>query len=538
MINNLDNLIAQNRGLKKDINILSGIGAALLAEKDTEKLLDLILINARQITQADSGSIYIAEKYEGGHEDGYNVSRKMLTFMLTQSDTIKPSLNQHVLEIDKNSIAGYVALTQDVLNIDDVYNLPADSPFGFNEKIDKNTGYHTKSMLVVPMSNQKAEIIGVLQLINKKRNKDVTIDSKDTAAKEVVPFEERDIDILSSLAGQAAVSLENSMLYREIQRLFKGFVKASVTAIESRDPTTSGHSERVAKLTACLAEKVSMTNAGPYSDVTFTRDQITEIEYASLLHDFGKVGVREHVLAKSNKLYEEDLELIKNRFALIKRTLQTENYKKKLDYIQENGKKKFLSMEKKFDEELEAAIRELDERLLLICRANKPTILKEEVCQKICDIARMSFENFEGKRENFLTQEEVLNLTIARGSLNKTERLDIESHVTHTYNFLRKIPWTRDMQQVPLFAYAHHERLNGSGYPRKIKAEDIPIQSRIIAISDIYDALTARDRPYKKAASHSKALDILKREAKKKKIDHDLLDIFIAAKVYEVIKQP
>src|ERR1019366_3451647 len=300
-----------------DLETLNNIGVALSTERNTDALLELILSKSREITSADAGSLYLLEEEPDGG--------KHLVFKLTQSDSHSVPFRQFTLPIDTHSIAGYAATTGQILNIKDAYRI-RNLPFRLNRDFDNKFGYRTKSMLVLPMKDQKDEVIGVLQLINSKKHSEAKLSSLAAVAEEVGPFSLRSQDLASSLASQAAVALENNLLYRDIEKLFEGFVRASVTAIESRDPTTFGHSERVAKLTVALAETVDRMESGPYRDVHFTREDIREIRYASILHDFGKVGVREEVLVKAKKLYPPNLETIKKRFQYIRKALELEGY--------------------------------------------------------------------------------------------------------------------------------------------------------------------------------------------------------------------
>jgi HD-GYP domain-containing protein (c-di-GMP phosphodiesterase class II) len=340
-----------------------------------------------------------------------------------------------------------------------------------------------------------------------------------------------DEELVTSLASQAAVAYENTRLIQEIKNLFDSFVRASVTAIESRDPTTSGHSGRVAILTVGTAERVDALDTGPFREVRFTRDQLQEIRYASLLHDFGKVGVREKVLIKGKKLYIGEMMVVRQRFAYIKRTLEAEHLRAKLDQVLAGRASPELlaQMDRTYDERQH----EVDGLMRMITQANEPTILEEESFRALMDLPNRSFSDMDGNQLPFLTPNEVQALSIRRGSLSEKERREIESHVTHTYRFLSEIPWTGEYRRVPEIAYAHHEKLDGTGYPRKLPAADIPIQSKMMTICDIFDALVAWDRPYKKSVPVERALHILGDEAASGKLDKDLLGIFVEAKVYE-----
>jgi response regulator RpfG family c-di-GMP phosphodiesterase len=304
-----------------------------------------------------------------------------------------------------------------------------------------------------------------------------------------------------------------------------------VTAIESRDPTTSGHSKRVAILTVGIAEKMDALDSGPFRQVRFTRDQVQEIEYASKLHDFGKVGVREKVLIKGKKLYVGEMLLIRQRFAYIKRSLEAEHLRAKLDQVMAG--RSTVELLAQIDRDYEERVEDIEGIVRMIFQANEPSILEEESFRALMDLPTRTFSDIEGNRQPFLTPNELSALSIRRGSLSDKERREIESHVTHTYRFLSEIPWTGEYRHVPEIAYAHHEKMDGTGYPRKLKATEIPIQSRMMTISDIFDALVAWDRPYKKSVPVERALSILRDEADHGKLDGQILSLFVEAKIYE-----
>jgi len=329
------------------------------------------------------------------------------------------------------------------------------------------------------------------------------------------------------------VSLENNFLYQEIETLFEGFVKASVQAIESRDPTTSGHSNRVAVYTTGLAKAVDSLGQGAYKDVHFTREQLKEIRYASLLHDFGKVGVREHVLVKAKKLYPHQLELVKQRFAYIQKSVMYGTMKERFDALCNAGMEGYLAVKGEIDAREQEYLHEMDTYLQTIITANEPAVLAEDPLRLLDEIHAKTFLEKGGLAIPFLDDDEYVKLRIKRGSLNEEERKEIESHVTHTFRFLRAIPWTKEMKNIPTIAYGHHEKLTGDGYPRGIGAAEIPIQTRMMTVSDIYDALTASDRPYKRAVPPQKALDILTQEVEEQKLDQALVKVFIEAKIWE-----
>jgi HD-GYP domain-containing protein (c-di-GMP phosphodiesterase class II) len=523
-----------------EINELNRIGAALSAEHDTEKLLELILLKCREITKADAGSIYVVEEQEADNPEadehtppeGRRLIQKVLRFRLTQNDTVAVPFREIVIPINESSIAGYVARNGETVLIEDAYHLPNDVPYSINRKFDLDSGYRTKSILAVPMRNPKDEIVGVVQLINAKRNYASKLDSVERVAREVIPFAYRQHEIVSSLASQAAVAYENSQLYNSIQRLFEGFVKAAVVAIESRDPTTSGHSFRVANLTVALAEAVDR-DSGIFNDVNFTREQMREIRYASLLHDFGKVGVREQVLVKAKKLYPDQLKLVRQRFDYVRRTIEHENSRARVEYILQRGREEFLSAQPKFDAELRKRLEEIDRYFQTVLTSNEPTVLPEGNFKHLLDIATNQYITWDGRPRPLLSDDEVRLLSIRKGSLDAQERLEIESHVVHTYNFLKQIPWTREIRNIPQIARGHHEKLNGMGYPFKLNAQEIPLQTRMMTVADIFDALSAADRPYKKAVSREKALDILNDMVNDGELDGQVYNIFVEAKVFD-----
>ncbi len=515
----------QLRVVASELETLNRIGVALSTERNTDALLDLILTKSREITGCDAGSLYMVEEKSEGS--------KHLVFKLTQSDSHSVPFRQFTLPIDTRSVAGYAAATGEVLNIKDAYRIH-NLPFRLNRDFDQRFGYRTKSMLVVPMKNQKNEVIGVLQLINAKKNPAAKLTSRKEVQREVIPFSERSQELASSLASQAAVAVENNLLYREIENLFEGFVRASVLAIESRDPTTFGHSERVARLTVGLAETVDRLDAGPYRDVHFTREDIREIRYASILHDFGKVGVREEVLVKAKKLYPPQLEFIRKRFQYIRKVLEIDGYRKKLDWVLRNGNQNYEPRFAEIDASQSGELQQLDDFLAHILQANEPTVLPEKTSERLTEIAGWTFQDPAGPTEPLLTAEELRFLTIPKGSLDENERSQIESHVIHSFRFLNQIPWTKELKNVPTIANAHHEKLDGSGYPYHMKSEEIPFQAKMMTISDIFDALTARDRPYKRAVPVERALDIIGQEVKSCLLDPVLFQLFLDAKIFQI----
>src|SRR5213593_2666141 len=315
--------------------------------------------------------------------------------------------------------------------------------------------------------------------------------------------------------------------------MFEGFVKAAVHAIEQRDPTTFGHSGRVANMTIGLAEVVDRAGDGDYRVVKFSREQLREIRYAGLLHDFGKVGVREQVLVKAKKLYPLQLTLIQQRHDFVRRSAEREFWRKRAEFLETHGRTGYEEFLRALEAEHERDLAELDRFLEAVLHANEPTVLPAGRFEELAVLAQRTYEDVGGRPQPYLSEDEVRYLTIPKGSLDDTERLEIESHVTHTYRFLQQIPWTRELQQIPIIAYGHHEKLDGKGYPRGVTGDAIPIQTRMMTISDIYDALTAADRPYKPAVPPVRALDIMDEEVRAGQLDGQLFQLFVDAKVFE-----
>jgi HD-GYP domain-containing protein (c-di-GMP phosphodiesterase class II) len=507
------------------LKALNEIGIALSAERNSARLLDLILLRARRLVAADAGSLYLVEKAPQGHT--------CLRFSLAQNDSVHAPWQESLLPLNRHSVAGAVAQTNTVVVIDDVYALPADSPIHHDDSFDIRFGYHTRSVVGIPLATRDGDVLGVLQLINRKPSASVPLAEPKTAA-EVLPFTRSDVELLRSLASQAAVSLENSRLYEDIQRLFEGFVTASVTAIEQRDPTTSGHSARVAAGTVALACRIAQLDRGPWAGSRFSDKELRALRYAALLHDFGKVGVREKVLTKACKLYEEELENLQHRFLLARTAHCAKRFEAWLQAALQDPE----AMQQRLPHlytELHQEFANFEAMLRTIETANQPNITAEGNFSELQAIRHQEFELYDGTRFTLLTEEELQALSLPRGNLTAAERAEIESHVTHSYHFLRTIPWTRELARVPELAYGHHERLDGSGYPRGLAGDKIPLGVRIMTIIDIFDALTANDRPYKKAMPVEGALSILEAEAREGKLDASLVRLWIDARVWEGI---
>lgn len=507
----------------QEMRRLTKVGQSLATERDFDTLIALILDQARELVSADSGTIYITERPRAGESP---------THLRFKKSAMHLEADEFLLPIDKNSIAGYVAFTGEPLLIDDVYALDGSEGYRFNDEFDRTHGYRTRSMMVIPMKNHLAEVIGVIQLINRKRSASLKLTLADMQGSGVLPFLQRSLELASALAGQAAVAIQNNILLQDIHNLFEGFVTASVTAIEQRDPTTSGHSFRVADFTTGLAQAVDRLASGPFADLRFTPAQMRELRYASLLHDFGKVGVREKVLVKAKKLYEHELDAIRWRFLYAQKVLEKDTLEKKVRHLKDQGNSDFERYEKYLDEELAQKLDELRIFVRTIEDSNEPAIVEAGNFERLGVIATRRFHLDDGREIPFLQENELVSLSVRRGNLDQQERLEIESHVTHTYKFLIQIPWTGDLRRIPEIARSHHEKLNGGGYPLGLQGDEISVQTRMMTISDIYDALTAPDRPYKKSLSPEKAIDILKHEAREKHVDARLLEIFVEAGIF------
>lgn len=497
------------------------IGRALASEKELDSLLSLILTHARSLTGADGASIYTRDR------DG------VLYFRLWQNASTTATASAQKTLVGEYSIAGYVARSGESVLLDDAYAIPESAPYKFNPASDRAIGYYTKSLLTLPLTNKGGEVVGVLQLINRKDRPEVLLHTREDVTDHVQSFDARSRQLAQALAGQAGVAIENSLLYADIEHLFEGFIKASVQAIESRDPTTAGHSFRVADFTERLAMAVDRSGDAGLRDLRFSREQLREIRYAALLHDFGKVGVREDVLVKAKKLHPHQLELLKQRFKYARLSVSHQAYRQLLDVFEdvEHDPEEFRLRRNVIEQAVTAEHQRLEQYLHTVLRANEPTVLHASAPQELRDVQAYRFPDGDGGM-SLLHDFEFADLTLPKGSLTARERVEIESHVTHTFEFLSLIPWTRDLARLPEIAYAHHEKLDGSGYPRGLGVADIPVPARMMTISDIYDALTAPDRPYKLAVSVERALDILGSEARANKIDAALLRVFIESGAY------
>jgi HD-GYP domain-containing protein (c-di-GMP phosphodiesterase class II) len=476
---------------------LLGIARALSSERDLASLQRLIVRKARELTSADAGSLFVIEEHD---------SVRQLRFAVAQTGPGDDGvLLDALLPLTTRSIAGYVAVTGEPVRIDDAYLLGDDTPYQFNRGFDESNNYRTKSILCVPMRNIAGESIGAIQLINHKPHFAMVLESPAQTEAVATAFGDHDENVLTALASQAAVAMENARLVTAIQNLFEKFVRASVKAIEVRDKSTQGHSERVASLTVAQAEAVNGVESGPLAALHFSVEQIREVRYASLLHDFGKVAVPEYIFGKAKKLPDGRLDTIRLRF--------------------------LLAIEQSRDEEERATLQAL---LAKIEAANEPNVVGNAGDESLLRAIGKQYRDIDGERP-LLDAHEFEFLTIPRGSLSDEERNRMQEHVTQSFIFLREIPWSETpWKSVAELAYGHHEHLDGTGYPRKLAGDQIAPQVRMMTISDVFDALTASDRPYKKGMSAERALDILQKEfVDRGKVDALLLDLFINKRLYE-----
>ena len=486
--------------LRGESDHLQRIGLALSAERDLVRLQQTIVRSARMLTHADSGSLYLLEDGPEGE--------RVLRFAVAQTgpDDAGTHLGA-VLPLSRSSISGYVALSGEVVRIDDAYDIPGDAEYRFNPSFDRANAYRTKSVLAVPMHDHEDAIVGVIMLINRKPAFETVLTSPARTEALVRAFSSRDERLLLSLASQAGVALENRTLVESIQNLFEQFVAASVKAIEVRDKSTQGHSARVAELTVLQAQAINAIAAGPLASLNFDPDQLREMRYASLLHDFGKVTVPEYIFGKNKKLPDGRIDAVRLRF--------------------------LLAIEQSGDERERMRLRRL---LATVEAANEPLVVANELSTALEALTTVTYRDLDDERP-VLSRSEIEYLRIPRGSLSAAERQTMEQHVTQSFHFLREIPWAKTpWANVPEYAYGHHEHLDGTGYPRGLRAEAIAPQVRLLTISDIFDALTANDRPYKPALTVERALDILVHEfAERGKVDAQLLDLFITKRIYEPV---
>ena len=501
------------------IKRLSQVGMALSSVKDIRRLLELIVGEARDLSNADAGTLYTVDK-----------KKRELSFQIMQNDTMKTRLggteNAKITlpnvplyidgEPNYGNVSSFAALTEEIVNIPDVYE--ADG-FDFTgpRKYDAATGYRSKSMLVIPLKNHENTIIGVLQLLN----------AMDSETGEIIPFSNEFVDMIASLASQAAIALTNTQLIEELKALFYAFIKSIATAIDEKSPYTGGHIKRVVYLSTVLAEKINEARTGPFALVTLTNEELEELRLSAWMHDVGKITTPEHVVDKSSKLETifDRGKLIETRFHLFAKSIETEFLRRKIKILQE--KPVDSAGIKNLDREMKETLQLLEQDLEFVKSCNSSgEFMNDEKISHLREIASKTCKLF-GRREPYLNEEEVENLSIRKGTLDYKERKIVENHAAMTLKILKQLPFPRQLSHVPDYAGSHHERLDGSGYPHGLSDKELPLQSRILAIADIFEALTAKDRPYKKPMNLSQAIKIMKFMKEDRHIDPDLYDLFV-----------
>lgn len=493
---------------------LTQIGMALSAEKDINRLLEIILIETRAITSADGGTLYLISK--NGTELHFsfvqNVSLNINMGGTGGKITWPPILlKEENGEWNHENVSAHVAITGEPVNIADVYSA-SDFNFEGPKEFDRKSGYRTKSMLVVPMRDHEGDIIGVLQLLN----------ATDPETGQVIPFSEKAQDLAWSLASQAAVALTNKLLIVELENLLDAFIKTIAVAIDEKSPYTGGHVRRVAELTMTIAQKINQAREGHFTDVSFSVDEMQELRTAAWLHDVGKITTPEHVVDKATKLEKvyDRIEEVKIRFELLKR-----EYQSAIHCTQ-------ATLHGQSSSEAEKELNQLDEEYRFLEQMNSGSeFTHDQMIDRIQQIAKRQLRTA-SQTMPLLTEDEIYNLSIRRGTLNDEERDIINNHASVTYRMLSQLPFPKKMQKVAEYAAAHHEKINGAGYPRGLKGADFPLQARIIALADVFEALTAKDRPYKKGKTLSEALKIMSFMVKDQHIDADLYELFINEKIY------
>lgn len=489
---------ADARNLSRQIKAITKVSLALGGTTETGRLVEEIIRSLFEVFQ-NAENIYLFS-YDEETQVIHSLARS--------------NKNSKAHEQISNTIARQVINDRHAILI---YDAMDDASYRDNESV---YALRLRSVICAPLLFRK-QILGLIY-----------IDSRSDANR----FSEEDLEILTGISAQIAVAMKNTDLYHDIQNLLEGFVSASVQVIEARDPVTAGHSFRVAHYADALANAVNRNGSGSLKHISLTDRQLRELRYASLLHDFGKVGVKEDILTKENKLFEHQLENIRMRFEYAKACRERHLYHRLLSTHETKYLTKHQLQERMtaLNEQLQNAHARLDAFFEKIARYNKPNLTHSDMSELIAELYQEGFEDLNTAERPLLTEFEFSALQIPKGSLTGEERREIEMHVTHTFNFLNLIPWTDDLKAIPNIAHAHHEKLDGSGYPSGIKARDIPLQSRIMTIADIYDALTAPDRPYKNSVAPEVALDMLKQEAELGKLDRELVKIYIDAEAYKI----
>ena len=500
------------------IRKMSDIGRALSGVQDLNTLLEMIVDQARNFTNADAGTLYIVED-------------NTLRFQIVQNDSLKirmggksgESIPFPPVELKESNVSAFVALKGVSVNIPDVYNTDL---FDFTgpKKFDDSTGYRSKSMLVVPMRNHENDIIGVLQLLN----------ATNPISNEVIAFSQDYENLSESLASQAAVSITNAKLIANMTELFEAFVKVMATAIDEKSPVTGGHIRRVADLTLTMAEVIHDIDEGHFKDKTFSPDQMYELRIAAYMHDIGKVTSPVEIVEKAKKLQTifDRIQYVRLRMAYISQKIELEGQEAKIKILQNGSSpEKLNSIEK---ETLEKLI-EIEEILRFINKCNEPgEFLDDEILVRLKEVSEKTYIDDAGEQQPFITEDELVNLSIRRGSITEKERRKMQDHAAVTLKMLKQIPFTKKLKNIPDFAGAHHEFLNGKGYPLGLKGDEISFEGRLMAVTDIAEALTASDRPYKKAMPLETVYRILRSMVEGEELDPNLVELFIEKEVYKI----
>ncbi len=502
---------------------LNSIGVALSAEHDHKRLLEVILLGAKELTNADGGTLYtVTEDAKLKFEILRNLSLDIAMGGTTGKPIPFPPLPIYGDDGKPNltMVAVYSVANAKTVNIPDAY-LTEGFDFSGTAKFDAKMGYRSQSFLTVPMMNHENEIIGVLQLIN----------AIDPLTNQIIPFSDSHQRLVESLASQAAVALTNQNLINGLKNLFESFIKLIADAIDEKSPYTGGHCQRVPELTMMLAEAAINTDTGPLRDFTMTEKEVYELKIAAWLHDCGKVTTPESVMDKATKLETtfDRIHLIDQRFELLKTQRENAHLRKAMDDVR-SGK---LVNAKYIEHGVNVIKKQLDDDKNFIRKINFGSeFMKPEDQQRVRDIANYEYLSDSGHSLKFLSENEVYNLTIARGTLTPEERSIINNHIVVTVNMLEALPYPKDLRRVPEYAGGHHERMDGKGYPKGLTREQMSIPARMMGIADIFEALTSRDRPYKKAKTLSETLDILGKMKLDHHIDPDIFDLFIREKLY------
>jgi HD-GYP domain-containing protein (c-di-GMP phosphodiesterase class II) len=511
---------------------LNEIGAALSLEKDLKALLEKILLAAKTITRADGGTLYLVEGEGAAQVLRFEIVRTA-SLDIAMGGTTGNAIPFYPIHLFKQGdpntsmVAAFAALTGQTVNIADAYT---EEGFDFSgtRAFDQKTGYRSKSFLTVPMRNHEGEIIGVLQLIN----------CQNPATGEIVAFSPSDRQLAESLASQAAIALTNRALISQLENLFESFINMINEAIDEKSPYTGGHCQRVPQLTMMLAEAVNDTTEGPLADFTMTEKDRYELRIAGLLHDCGKITTPVHVVDKATKLETifDRINLVDTRFEVLKRDAEIDALTKKVELARQPELDEITRRERAYeiDEDLRETQRQIEEdrKFLRRCNIGGESMSKEEQDRALQIGLSYKWRDPSGNTANFLTDDELKNLTIPRGTLTAEEREIINHHIVSTINMLEALPWPKHLRNVPEYAGGHHERMDGKGYPRGLRRDQMSVQARVMGIADIFEALTAKDRPYKKGKTLSESLAILGKFKLNGHIDPDLFDVFIRRKVY------